>query len=343
MPVVNIDTNTPEGRHAASILGINTLGDQPTSMLPGVQMGMSGSGGTTDLSSDQNDILAAYRESAGFEREKLAEQSSQAKAQLAQQAKQAKATLDFQYAQMKQIAKTAAESLAVDKWYKEQQVHLAEMTHALAVRAEQLSERAQAASEAKTMTEYLSGPDTAFQARQMGRQLAALNAGGTAPSYRAGGDMEQPRTEAGFQGLMGGVASIYGTPMGQGVTGQGAGAGGGSTGQPGAGNGAAADGRVAAATGILKALPPSGTVGMNARDGSAMSAIQALYESPDETAALNEADKQGSAFLARGPGDEGDLLPRLSRSDETESAWTGERSKRVARGRERCHDQAGRG
>src|SRR4051812_39288220 len=47
---------------------------------------------------------------------------------LAAQAKQAKAQLDNQYRIAKLQASTSAEQLAVDKWYKEQQVQLAQKT-----------------------------------------------------------------------------------------------------------------------------------------------------------------------------------------------------------------------
>jgi hypothetical protein len=255
-----IDTDTPEGRHAAATLGINTLGASPTSLLPGIKVSMPGSGVGVDPN-DENSVLGLYKEASGFQRDKLA-----------QDAKSAKDNLDYNYANMRQQAKTAQDKLAVDRWYQQQQVRLADQTHALAVRSE-------GASEAKTMTDYLSGPDTMFQARQLGRSLYALNNGVAAPAYGYGGDTPQPRTEAGFQGIMGQGTSTVNPD---------------AKAQP--------DGRIAAAAGIVKALPPSGTPGMSTTDNTAMNTLSALYSSPAEGADMNAADQEGTQFLNNGPG-----------------------------------------
>lgn len=261
--------------------------------------GSTTNSGSSDLSPYEQEILRAYREGAGYQRDELA-----------QRTKQAKDELDYKYASLKAQAKTSREQLELDRWYKQQQMALAQ--------------RAQAASEdqfnktygldyAKAETQYLSSPDTMFQARQLRNSANAIMGGGNGyGAYRSGGDMEQPNTPEDFRRLAQGP-----TGSGGGTSGPGAGSmtnlyapSGNSTMLPGVANsmqasgGGGADLRLKALKTIGDALPPSSGTGLSARDNSALAAMTAVYHAPGG----DDVDQAGAAadqLLAKNPQDFG--------------------------------------
>jgi hypothetical protein len=157
-------------------------------------------------------------------------------------------------------------------------------------------------SYAKTATDYLSTPDTYFQARDfinMGQRAVDPGAGGIQPAsgmgptpYGAGG-APTPKTTDDFAVLAGYTQPgerVYagGTP---GFSEQGGGA-------PAGVNDQAPDPRLKAAKGIFEALPPSQDAGLDDSDWAALQAAKALYSSNLRPGTLQRMRPGQQAMLA---------------------------------------------
>lgn len=226
-----------------------------------------------------SDLEDMYAESAGFEREKLAAQINDAK-----KARDNALAIAQLSAETSRYGTDVGRQTALDQL--KENARQFDARHAL-------DEREFGLKYATTMTEFLSGPDSLFQARQFGRSMNAITAGptGVAPGYRAGGDVEQPRTAEQFAAL-----------ANPGSGGGGGGAVAPATAQASGGGGGAADPRLKAANAIAQALPPSRSGGYSARDFAALRAMGELYAAPLEDPDMDEADRAGSVLLSRGPG-----------------------------------------